>query len=135
MIDLDTLTRMPLPLELGDAFRSWCNPRGEDYSHSSFSLELFAAAISGYASGARGFIGPAEWHSIVPATQTIYVELAARFGADALNENYFGWDPGRFASRSEHNQVRAESQLTAAGSLGAQREQAEAIVMAAFGTA
>ena len=132
MIDLDTLTRMPLPLELGDAFRSWCNPRGEDYPRSEFSLELFAAAIGGYAREARGFIDAAEWRAIVPATQTIYVELAARFCADALNESYFGWDPRRFASRSEHNQVRAEGQLAAAESLLSQRHRAEEMVARAF---
>jgi Ser/Thr protein kinase RdoA (MazF antagonist) len=40
MIDFDTLTHMPLPLELGDAFRSWCNPAGEDTSQGRFSLDL-----------------------------------------------------------------------------------------------
>src|SRR5690606_21945417 len=30
LIDLDTVGPMPLPLELGDALRSWCNPKGED---------------------------------------------------------------------------------------------------------
>ena len=49
MIDLDTLTHMPLPLEMGDAFRSWCNPRGEDHSRAEFRLDLFGAAIRGYA--------------------------------------------------------------------------------------
>jgi Ser/Thr protein kinase RdoA (MazF antagonist) len=133
LIDLDTLSRMPLPLELGDAFRSWCNPAGENDTQASFSTELFAAGIAGYAGEAGGFIQPAEWRAIVPATHTIYVELAARFCADALNERYFGWDPGKFASRSEHNRVRAESQLRAANSLLAQRGEADALVSAAFG--
>jgi Ser/Thr protein kinase RdoA (MazF antagonist) len=132
MIDLDTLTRMSLPLELGDAFRSWCNPAGEDYAKAWFSLDLFGAALAGYAREARGFITPSEWQAIVPATQTICVELAARFCADALNETYFGWNPQRFASRSEHNQVRAEGQLAAAESLRAQGGPAEATVSAAF---
>lgn len=132
LIDLDTLSRMALPLELGDALRSWCNPAGEDRSRAWFSLEMFAAGVEGYARGAAGWITPAEWHAIVGATQTIYVELAARFCADALNESYFGWNPHEFPSRSEHNQVRAESQLQAAGSLAGQRAQAEAAVRAAF---
>ena len=41
-------------------------------------------------------VTPAEWQCIVTATQTIYVELAARFCADALNESYFGWNPQAF---------------------------------------
>ena len=131
-IDLDTLGRMPLPLELGDAFRSWCNPRGEDDQYGGFSLPLFEAAIAGYAGEAHGWITPAEWQAIVPATLTIYVELAARFCADALNESYFGWDARRFATRSAHNQVRAASQLTAADQLATVAAEADAIVVRAF---
>lgn len=133
LVDLDTLSRMALPLELGDAFRSWCNPGGEDRDRAWFSLELFAAGVGGYAAGAGGLVISAEWHSIVAATETIYVELAARFCADALNESYFGWNPQAFPSRSEHNQVRAESQLLAARSLAGQRAAAQAAVRAAFG--
>jgi Ser/Thr protein kinase RdoA (MazF antagonist) len=133
LIDFDTLTHMRLPLELGDAFRSWCNPGGEDRTRASFSLQLFAAGVEGYAVEAGGFATPAEWRSIVTATHTIYVELAARFCADALNESYFAWNPEVFPSRSEHNQVRAESQLNAARSLAQQRDAAEAAVRNAFG--
>jgi Ser/Thr protein kinase RdoA (MazF antagonist) len=131
-IDLDTLAHMALPLELGDAFRSWCNPAGEDSARATFSLELFAASVDGYARGAEAFIEPGEWQAVVPATETIYVELAARFCADALNESYFGWDPSRFATRSEHNEARARSQLSAGRSLTVQRSAALAIVQAAF---
>jgi Ser/Thr protein kinase RdoA (MazF antagonist) len=132
LVDLDTLTRMALPLELGDAFRSWCNPAGEELSKAWFSLELFQGAVAGYAEVARRFIDPREAASIVPATHSIYIELAARFCADALNESYFGWDPQHFASRSEHNQVRAASQLSAARSLAASESEALRIAAAAF---
>jgi Ser/Thr protein kinase RdoA (MazF antagonist) len=133
LIDLDTLARMRLPLELGDAFRSWCNPAGEDSSRASFSLELFAAGVEGYAAEVRELVTPAEWRDIVTATEAICVELAARFCADALNESYFAWNPEAFPSRSEHNQARAESQLNVAGSLAGQRDAAEAAVRSAFG--
>jgi Ser/Thr protein kinase RdoA (MazF antagonist) len=133
LIDLDTLGRMPLPLELGDAFRSWCNPRGEDDRGSAFSLQLFRGAVEGYAAGAAGWITPAEYSAIVPATLTIYLELAARFCADALNESYFGWDASRYPSRSLHNQVRAASQLAAARSLLDMRGAAEEVVRSVFG--
>ncbi len=132
LVDLDTLARMPLPLELGDAFRSWCNPKGEDQRLTGFSLELFEAAVGGYAVHARAWITRPEWQAIVPAVRTIYVELAARFCADALNEAYFGWDPNRFKSRSEHNQVRAASQISAVQSLEEQLGAAERVVAAAF---
>jgi Ser/Thr protein kinase RdoA (MazF antagonist) len=132
LVDLDTLARMALPLELGDAFRSWCNPAGEDLAQASFSLELFAGAVAGYAGVARVFIDPREAAAVVPATRSIYIELAARFCADALNESYFGWDPGRFGTRSEHNRVRAASQLNAARSLAASEQEALKIAAAAF---
>jgi len=133
LIDLDTLGRMPLHLELGDAFRSWCNPKGEDNPGSAFALDLFTAAVEGYAAVARGWITPGEVAAIVPGTLTIYVELAARFCADALRECYFGWDAQRFPSRSAHNQVRAASQLGAARVLRDLRGDAESAVRRAFG--
>jgi len=133
LIDLDTITRMPLPLELGDAMRSWCNPASEDDQYGEFSTALFESAIGGYADVARGWITGAESSAIVAATHSILIELGARFCADALNESYFGWNPARFASRSEHNQVRAAGQLTVARSLVAQRDRLDAAVVAAFG--
>ena len=132
LVDLDTISQMPLPLELGDAMRSWCNPSGEDYWTGEFSAELFIPAIEGYAEQTRGWILPEEWSSIVPATHIILIELAARFCADALNETYFAWDPQKFATRSEHNQVRAAGQLTEARSLLAQEKELTAIVNTAF---
>jgi len=132
LVDLDTIAHMPLPLELGDALRSWCNPAGEDDQVSEFSAQLFEQSIHGYAEGARDWITSGESAAIVSATETILVELAARFCADALNENYFGWNSDKFATRSEHNQERAASQLHVAESLAAQRRELEAIVSASF---
>lgn len=120
MLDFDTLGNMALPLELGDAMRSWCNPAGENSEQASFSTEYFTAGLQGYASVAADFISKTEWNSIIPATELIYIELAARFCADALNENYFSWDNRRFESHSEHSRIRALSQLNAYKSLVAQ---------------
>lgn len=132
LIDLDTLARMPVAFELGDAFRSWCNPKTEDASSSTFSLPLFTAAIEGYASCMAGRLEPAEWQSIPAATFTIAVELAARFCADALHERYFRWDPGRYASASAHNQARTRGQLNLALTIRAQRAALDAAVARAF---
>jgi len=132
MVDLDTVGRMPLPLELGDAFRSWCNPAGENQRSGVFSAALFDAGLRGYAATAGAWITPAEQAAIAPATLTIIVELAARFCADALNENYFGWDAQRFASRSEHNQVRAAGQMSLARSCRSVYAQLQASVERAF---
>lgn len=132
LVDLDTLGRMGLPLELGDALRSWCNPAGEDQSAPVFSREMFAAALAGYGRPTRGWITAQEVGAVVVATATIQVELAARFCADALNERYFGWDRQRFSSRSEHNRVRASGQLALYRSLVLQRRDLESEVTAAF---
>jgi Ser/Thr protein kinase RdoA (MazF antagonist) len=132
MIDLDTLGRMPIVLELGDAFRSWCNPHAEDVADAEFALPIFHSAIRGYARATTGFVSESEWRDIPAATLTITVELAARFCADALNESYFAWDRERFPTASAHNQARTRNQLKLARSILAQREQLNAEVAAAF---
>lgn len=132
LVDLDTLGRMALPLELGDALRSWCNPSGEDETTGAFSAPLFRAAVEGYGSVSRGWILAEEIGAIVAATANIQVELAARFCADALNERYFGWDARRFSSRSEHNRVRAAGQLAAYRSLMVQKNALDEAISAAY---
>jgi Ser/Thr protein kinase RdoA (MazF antagonist) len=132
MVDLDTIAHMPLPLELGDAFRSWCSSQSEDAPNPEFSLEYFGAALEGYAEGSRGFVRPEEWGCFIDATKTILVELSARFCADVLNENYFGWDADRFSSASEHNLVRANNQLVVYESLQRQVADAEVLLRKSF---
>lgn len=134
MIDLDTVGRMPSLFELGDAFRSWCNPAatGEDDPKPEFSLDLFEAAVSAYASAAANYLNEAERAAIPYATLQITLELATRFAADALRESYFGWDKARFASRGHHNLRRAQGQLGLAKSLSTQLDSARSIVTHAF---
>ncbi len=134
LIDLDTLSRMPVALELGDAIRSWCSPSPEDAAEAALSLPLFEAAMQGYARAADGLLTADEVHAIVDAAFTITLELAARFCADALNERYFGWDPTRYDSASTHNLARARNQLALASTLRAARAQMTDIVTTAFRT-
>ena len=117
LIDLDTLTRIPVALELGDALRSWCNLAAEDSPEARISVERFAAALAGYRQGAGPLLTAAEWQAVPAATLSIAVELAARFAADALNESYFGWDDRRFARASEHNLARSAAQIALARSI------------------
>jgi Ser/Thr protein kinase RdoA (MazF antagonist) len=132
LIDLDTLARMPVALELGDALRSWCNAGAEDAPDARFDTALFRAAIGGYAAQARAFLTEPEWRGIPAATLRIAVELAARFGADALNERYFGWDRERYSSASAHNQARARAQLALAASIAASLPALERETRGAF---
>ena len=117
MVDFDTLNRMPVYLELGDALRSWCNPSGEDTVDGCFSVAHCQAALKGYARHAGNLLSAEERQAIPAATLTIFLELAARFCADALNEDCFAWAPERFGSHSEHSETRARGQLSAADSL------------------
>ncbi len=131
LVDLDTMAKSTLAIELGDALRSWCNPAGEE-SPGEVDETIFDAAIRGYAETAREFVTESEVASLVPGFETISLELAARFCADALNESYFGWDPARFATRSTHNQVRAASQLGLADAVRQRRSALEARTLRAF---
>ena len=133
LIDLDTLARMPVALELGDALRSWCNPATEDAPEARFVRPFYAAAIKGYASASRGLLGPQEWGAIADGTLTITVELAARFCADALRERYFRWDESRYASSSAHNQARTRAQLKIASTLRAELPALRELGARAFG--
>jgi Ser/Thr protein kinase RdoA (MazF antagonist) len=132
LLDLDTMAYLTIPIELGDALRSWCNPAGEDSSVATFRCEVFEAAVRGYARGAGSLLTIDERDALPLGAETISLELASRFCADALLESYFGWDPNKFASRSLHNLARAESQLAVAQSIRSQRAELSAVVRAAF---
>lgn len=116
MIDLDTLGRGYLAYELGDALRSWGNRTGEDSVTANFDVEVLAAVLSGYARACPG-LAAAEICSAVDGLETVSLELASRFAADAVLDSYFGWDPTRFPSRRAHNLVRARGQFALAQSV------------------
>ncbi|MGE0786551.1 MAG: phosphotransferase enzyme family protein [Sandaracinaceae bacterium] len=114
LVDLDTLARGALAIDLGDALRSWCNPTDEADPNARFDRAVFEAAMRGYLREAREWLSVDERSAIVPAIVTIGVELAARFAADLYEDSYFGFDSARFASRRAHNLSRVEAQLALA---------------------
>jgi Ser/Thr protein kinase RdoA (MazF antagonist) len=128
LIDLDTLGRAPMCLELGDALRSWCNTAAEDSPAASLDPARFEAAVAGYSEASAGLLSEAEWQALPAATHRIAVELAARFLTDALEERYFGWDRRRFASAGAHNRARAAAQLALARSTVTQLDALRRIV-------
>jgi Ser/Thr protein kinase RdoA (MazF antagonist) len=112
LVDLDTVGPMSLAHELGDAFRSWCNPSGEDEDREiELDLDIFAAAVEGYRADYGRPFTPPEQLGLLHGIEWIALELSARFLADALLERYFGWDPTRFPTRGAHNLLRARTQL------------------------
>lgn len=111
LIDLDTLSRMPLTYDWGDAFRSWCNRRPEDEPEAELDLSLFRAACAGLIAGIDESFAAEEISSLVWGLEIVSLELCARFATDALRESYFGWDNERFQSAGEHNRSRALGQF------------------------
>ncbi len=131
LVDLDTVGRQTLAFELGDAMRSWCNPRGEDAGAVGFDLEIFGAAVAGWAEVAGDLTTEVERTAIVTGLETVAVELAARFATDVFDDRYFGWDARRFTSRREHNLGRARGQLALAVAIHAARADALDLVLGA----
>ena len=119
ILDLDTMGMMSLDVELGDAWRSWCNQGGEDQSSSEFNVDFLEASLTGYCSARQMTAEEAE--GLEWGTERIALELSARFLVDALEEAYFGWDASRFNARGEHNLLRGEGQLSLAQSLQKKR--------------
>jgi hypothetical protein len=119
LVDLDTVGPLALAFEWGDAWRSWCNRAGEDDPIARLDLAIFEASLDGYLTGlaearraSGGTLDLPQRQALLLGPEWISLELAARFGADALAESYFGWDPLRYPGRGEHNLVRARGQFS-----------------------
>ncbi|MEY4551263.1 MAG: hypothetical protein RL685_7458, partial [Pseudomonadota bacterium] len=128
MIDLDTVARGPLAYELGDALRSWCNPAGEDTTDVEVEPLAVAAVLRGYASARPTGLSRDELGSALDGFETVSAELASRFAADVVVDEYWGWDATRFASRREHNLLRARGQLALSKAVRARRTALAAVV-------
>jgi Ser/Thr protein kinase RdoA (MazF antagonist) len=110
IIDFDTILRHARVIDLGDAFRSWCNRAAEDDLDATFDIAFFEAAASGYAEGFGMPSGPEERTRHLRATKQITLELAARFLIDVVHNTYFGFDAARYPHRRAHNVARARGQ-------------------------
>lgn len=132
LIDLDTLAPMHLGHELGDAWRSWTNRAGEDQAQAQLDLELFTESFrgwqAGWVEGGGEALGADERQALLVGPEWISLELACRFAADALFEDYFGWDRERFAGRGEHNLHRARGQWSLHEALAGARGARSAVI-------
>ena len=128
LIDFDTLEPMSYASELGDAWRSWCNPAGEDDPESArLDLAIFEASARAWL-GAVPTLEERELASLAPGFERIVLELAARFAADAVNNSYFREDRTRYPEPGRHNLVRARGQLQLARSVREHLLECEAIL-------
>lgn len=130
LIDLDTLGQMPIVCEMGDAWRSWCNPLGEDIEDCVFEVDLFAASAPAWLAAAPP-LDDKERRGLVPGIERICLELAARFCTDAVRNVYFREDREAFPEMGTHNLLRARGQLALATSARGVRGECEKVVAAA----
>lgn len=128
LVDLDTMQHSNVAVEMGDAWRSWTNPKGENHARGEVDLALFEAALTGYLRETRDWLSEEEKLGLAHGLEVIAVELSARFCADVFHDSYFGWDSTRYASRRAHNLVRAQSQVSLAESARGLRGTLEALV-------
>jgi len=130
LIDLDTLSHQSIAVEMGDAWRSWCNTAGEDNpDQANFDLSIFKASAGEWMKHGPDLTLD-EKMNLVAGVERICLELTARFCADAVHQSYFKEDRKRFAVPGSHNLHRARGQLAVASSVHRQRGEAESFVMA-----
>ena len=128
LLDLDTIGPGDYSIEMGDAWRSWCNPAGESNPEAAhFDIELFEASAKGWFSSV-GDITIEESESLALGIHRICLELSARFCADALFNNYFKEDLSQFPMVGTHNLHRARTQFNLAQSVQRQLSEAERII-------
>lgn len=111
LLDLDTLGRDTVLIDIGDAVRTWCKHEGQRGKEKSvFSLPTFEDMLYGYTLEAI-FLTQAEFSAIPESVETIVLELAARLVTDAFEEKYFRWQKSRYLSLYFQNKAHAEAQI------------------------
>lgn len=108
IVDLDTMARSRVAFDIGDAIRSWCNPRTEDVE-PAFQRE-FAREVLGLYQEEAPFLGRDERKSLEKSAAFIALELSMRFARDAICEDYFGFNPE--IGHGEHSLLRARAMKT-----------------------
>ena len=128
LLDFDTFSHQTIAVEMGDAWRSWCNPAGEDnIENIRFDLDIFEASAQAWLA-AGPHLTSIERDNLVPGVERICLELSARFCADAIRQCYFKEDRTRFPEPGAHNLHRAAGQFRLAESVRVQKPRAESII-------
>lgn len=113
VIDFDTLLERDPLIDLGDAYRSWCNLTQEDDADAEFNLKYFESIFEGYR---KHFVDESR-EAHLRSAKLITLELTARFLIDVVTDNYFSFDSVRYESRRAHNHARALGQYHLAQSI------------------
>jgi len=112
LIDLDTLARMPMVFDWGDAWRSWCNRAREDQPIAELDLDLFRESSEGLMSGLDFQPIHEELESFSWGLEWVSLELCMRFAEDALLEKHWAWDSDRYERAGLHQLDRARGQFS-----------------------
>ena len=128
LLDLDTIGPQTLAAEMGDAWRSWCNPAKEDEpEHARFDLTIFEASAKQYLKWLPE-ITPSEKKSRLYQVSFAYALNSQHGSAPTPCKNsYFKEDRLRYPVPGQHNLLKAQSQLLLAKL--AQRKAAENIIV------
>lgn len=111
LLDLDTMGRHSIVVDIADAARSWCNQHDEgDAKHARFDLDIFRVMMEGYAETAD-FLTKEEREAIPGAIAQIALELSARFATDAYRESYFTLDREHYPDLFTQNSAKARAQF------------------------
>ncbi len=113
IVDLDTMARSRIAFDIGDAIRSWCNPRAED-DEPAYNRE-FAREVLGLYQEEMPVLTHDERASLPISAPFITLELAMRFAKDALCEDYFGFNPE--IGHGEHSLMRAKAMYELCGQM------------------
>lgn len=111
LLDLDTLSKHKIVVDIGDAVRSWCKCESDVGERVAvFDLEIFGSFMKGYINTAT-FLVPEEIRAIPEGTATMMLELSARYIIDAFEESYFTLDNSRYRDLFEQNISKVEEQI------------------------
>ena len=111
LLDLDTLGKNKIILDIGDAARTWCNDANEDdIKNSKFNPKTLKQMVRGYVETAR-FVTNAELNAIVEGIETILIEQISRFLTDAIEESYYTLQKEKYDSLYTQNKTKAMAQV------------------------
>lgn len=117
VIDLDTIANSRIAFDVGDAVRSWCNPRKED-EEPCYNREYARETIGLYNECVE--LSKDERRTLNAAPPFIALELSARFARDAIAEDYFAFNPD--IGHGEHSLLRAQNMLELSAQMLQNRE-------------
>ncbi|MBR5923460.1 MAG: aminoglycoside phosphotransferase family protein [Clostridia bacterium] len=126
VIDLDTIMPGYSVTDFGDAIRFGASTAAEDEKDLDkvhFSLDLFKAYTEGYLAGCDGKLKPTEIMLMPEGSKMMTIECGMRFLTDYLNgDTYFK------IAYSDHNLVRARTQLKLVKEMEEQWDDMKAVV-------